>query len=76
VVSVEGEPAFLHGRPEELFTGNYRVNASGRFDVSPDGQQFLMMKTVEQRAQLDEQTTLVAVENWFSELNRLAPPSP
>ncbi len=76
VASVEGEPAFLHGRPEELFTGNYRVNFSAMFDVSPDGQQFLMVKTAEQRAQVDEQTLLVVVDNWFEELNRLAPPSP
>ncbi len=76
VVSVEGDSTPRFGRPEVLFPGDDRFGPPGRFDVSPDGQQFLMTKSADQTDQINEQTTLVVVENWFEELNRLAPPSP
>ena len=80
VVSAEGDRTFLSGRPEVLFADNYLARipcsyGSVTYDVSADGR-FLMIKAAEQTEQINEQTTLTVVENWFSELNRLAPPSP
>ncbi len=77
VVSVEDEPGFLAGRPEVLFSGEYLFSGPVRspaYDISPDGQRFLMQKKVAgENDEIDEQTMLIVVENWFEELKRLAP---
>jgi len=71
-VSVETEPAFVASRPTALFEGSYRgVNSQPRgyqyYDISPDGQRFLMVK-------LGEDTSRIQVVlNWFEELKRLVP---
>ena len=76
-VTVTGEPTFSAGEPKVLFTGEYDYGfADPHWDISSDGQQFLMMKQVGQPERQFEDTQLVVVENWFKELNRLAPPSP
>jgi Tol biopolymer transport system component len=72
VVSVETEPTFRPGRPEVLFEGRY-VNSRIRiwnpyYDISPDGQRFLMIKDVEGRT-----GQINVVLNWFEELKRLVP---
>ena len=71
VVSIETEPTFRSGRPEVLFEGSYRVtqNPAGLqyYDISPDGQRFLMIKRAEDPAQIN------VVLNWFEELKRLVP---
>jgi len=79
--SVEAGPNFLAGAPRQLFSGNYADFNSNypSYDISPDGQRFLMLKDVEQTEQTSQVaglTQLIVVENWFEELNRLAPPSP
>ena len=71
MVSVTAEPNFFAGTPEVLFTGEYLFGgARPNWDISPDGQRFLLMK------QPVVQTSIAFVNNWFEELNRLAPPSP
>ena len=72
VVTVVTEPTFSPGEPEILFSGDYIATASS-YDVSFDGQRFLMLKNAEQVQTPEED--LVVIENWFEELNRLAPPS-
>ena len=73
VVSVETEPTFRGGKPEELFEGSYTVSTNNPnylqyYDISPDGQQFLMIKRTEgSTAQIN------VVLNWFEELKRLVP---
>jgi Tol biopolymer transport system component len=72
VVSVETEPTFRAGRPEVLFEGSYVttrfVTGYSYYDISPDGQRFLMIKAVEgNTAQIN------VVLNWFEELKRLVP---
>jgi hypothetical protein len=48
VAGVETEPAFTVGKPRVLFAGRYRT--TGRdFDVSPDGQRFVMMRNDDPR---------------------------
>ena len=71
-VSVEMEPTFRPGRPRLLFEGNYDtefVGLTSNYDVSPDGQKFLMAST-EVDAPPDQ---INIVLNWFEELKRLAP---
>ncbi len=72
VVSVQTEPTFRAGRPEVLFEGSYVttrfVPGYQYYDISPDGQRFLMIKAVEgSTAQIN------VVLNWFEELKRLVP---
>jgi len=48
VVAVEPGPTFKSGRPEVLFEGSYAINplvpGFQYYDISPDGQRFLMVK--------------------------------
>ena len=67
------------GMPVELFEGRYfRLNPVRDYDVSPDGQRFLMIQVEPQ----EEQNAIRAdyfgnkvniVLNWFEELKRLVP---
>jgi serine/threonine-protein kinase len=43
-VDIRTEPAFAAGTPRRLFDGPYLSALSASFDVSPDGQRFLMIK--------------------------------
>ncbi len=71
VVAIETEPTFAAGSPEFLFTDRYYANVGLYFDISRDGQRFLMMQEVEQTQETS--TQLIFVENWFEELKRLVP---
>jgi hypothetical protein len=61
-VELKTQP-FAVGRPYELFRGSY---LSG-FDVSPDGQHFLMMLDSEEQPA----TQVNVVLNWFETLKRV-----
>ena len=62
---------FSMGKPHELFERRYLPNTNGyarpNYDVSADGQRFLMVKPVEER---DEPTQINVVLNWTEELKR------
>jgi len=60
--------AFLFGFPP-------RAGASRFFDVSPDGQQFLAIRSVAQKDEAAQPNQLRIVLNWDEELKRLAPAS-
>ena len=63
------ESTFHHGTPKLLFEGAYwRIGARAGYDVTPDGQKFLMIKAGEQQA-----TELNVIQNWFEELKCLVP---
>jgi len=72
VVSVQTEPSFRAGRPGVLFEGSHR--ATNRplgfqyYDISPDGQRFLMIKQGQTAG-----GQINVVQNWFEELKRLVP---
>jgi Tol biopolymer transport system component len=69
-VSVTDESTFSVGTPELLFTGGYIAGGivdRPQWDISPDGQRFLMM------TRKAEQTSLALVDYWFEELKRLVP---
>jgi serine/threonine-protein kinase len=72
-VPVAAGPGFVPRRPVRLFEGTGYLGAGGQgggrtYDVSPDGNRFLMVRTEDQAS-----TPLVVVLNWFEELKRLAP---
>jgi eukaryotic-like serine/threonine-protein kinase len=72
-VDITTYPAFRAGKPKVLFKGQFSrgstaVGAAG-YDVSLDGQRFLMVKPVGQA----EATHINVVQNWFEELTRLVP---
>ncbi|HEY5623865.1 MAG TPA: protein kinase [Gammaproteobacteria bacterium] len=70
-VDTEGE-SFRFENPELLFeTDNFLGPFGGRsYDVSPDGQRFLMVKQTEVYG---EAPRIVVVRNWFEEVERLVP---
>ncbi|HEY5622396.1 MAG TPA: protein kinase [Gammaproteobacteria bacterium] len=71
-VAIEYEPSFAPGNPEVLFEGPYFGAAGGRtYDVSPNGERFLMIKRIEGTTAVPQ---IIVVQNWFEELERLAPP--
>ena len=71
-VDITTQPGFSVGKPKMLFQGPYvpTLGTLPFYDVSPDGERFLMLKPTEQTASL---TQIVVVQNWFEELKRLAP---
>jgi Tol biopolymer transport system component len=73
-VDVATQPSFSIGKPKMLFQGPYVPTSTALpyYDVSPDGQRFLMIKPTEQTAS-PSLTQIVVVQNWFEELKRLVP---
>jgi eukaryotic-like serine/threonine-protein kinase len=71
-VDVTTEPTFSAGKARTLFEGLYRsTNLSlPTYDVAPDGQRFLMVKSSEQATSV---TQINVVLNWFEELKSRAP---
>ncbi len=72
VVGFKTEPTFTAGSPELLFTGRYTTSlAVTNYDISPDGQRFLMIKEDE-----GQPARINVVLYWFEELKRLVPVRP
>ena len=71
VVSVQTEPTFKWGRPRVLFERSYHSSSISPglqyYDISPDGQRFLMIKAGGGQGQIS------VVLKWFEELKRLVP---
>jgi hypothetical protein len=58
-----------------LSASSWRASTSGwgrSYDVSPDGQRFLMALTRNRLTDLAS-TQMILVQNWFDELKRLVP---
>jgi hypothetical protein len=72
-VGVDTKSGFAAGKPRRLFEGPYLPTAGSfpYYDVSPDGQRFLMLKPVE--SQTSAPTQINVVLNWFEELKRKVP---
>ena len=78
VVSYDTEPTFRPGTSSAIFEGPYASEMSLRggvklYDVSPDGQRFLMIRERGLAGETTDQVALVLVQNWFEELTRLVP---
>jgi Tol biopolymer transport system component/predicted Ser/Thr protein kinase len=73
-LDVATQPGFVVGKPHMLFEGQYVTNdwpqVSTVYDVSADGQRFLMVKPTEQASSA---TQINVVLNWFEELKRKVP---
>jgi eukaryotic-like serine/threonine-protein kinase len=78
-VSVSTTPAFSAGRPQELWKGHYSPGmssscggpglTSSNYDVTPDGQHFLMIKDDDQDSVTSDR--VIVVQAWDDELRRL-----
>ena len=56
----------------KLFSGPYCMSLNGRtYDVTPDGQRFVMVKIPGQS--VTESPRIIVVDNWFEELKRRVP---
>ena len=72
-VPIESGPGFRVGNPTRLFAGAYFAGVNGRtYDVSADGQRFLMIK--DKTTGPAAANRIIVVENFFEELKRRAPP--
>ena len=71
-VAVTTTPTFSAGVPRQLFEGRYRVNGAFRsWDITPDGQRFLVVQEIPQpTARVSE---LELVLNWSEELKARVP---
>jgi len=71
-VEYAAQQSFSPGKPKELFEGPYvpTPRTIPDYDVSPDGQRFLMLKPAE-----DQQATsqIIVVQNWIEELKKKVP---
>lgn len=68
------QPAFSAGKSKMLFEGPYVPTplTFPNYDVSPDGQRFLMIKPAELNS-ASSLTQIVVVQNWFEELKQKVP---
>jgi Tol biopolymer transport system component len=72
-VGVETKPTFTAAKPKLLFERHYEPSPQSflaNYDVSPDGQRFLMVKASEQE---EASTQINVVLNWFEELKLRVP---
>jgi hypothetical protein len=77
-VAAETSPRFHAGVPRLLFEGNFAPENSGAgandYDVSADGQRFLMLRpVVSDTSGEPPRPQINIVLNWFEDLKRLAP---
>ena len=72
-VDIATQPGFSAGKPRTLFEGPYLPTPATfpNYDVSLDGQRFLMLKPAEQTQAAATQINVVL--NWFEELKRRVP---
>jgi serine/threonine protein kinase len=77
-VAVETEPMFKPEKPKVLFRGTYigLAVSTSRWDISPDGKRFLMMKPGESTGEMSLEglpRKISIVTNWFEELKERVP---
>ena len=64
------------GKPTLLFEGPYDLkigSGASNYDVTPDGQGFVMIRTEQSTTESSGTTQITLVLNWFEELKRLVP---
>jgi hypothetical protein len=72
-VEIATQPGFSAGTPQMVFVRQYEKAPFpiSNYDVSPDGQRFLMLKPTEQIGTAPTQINVVL--NWFEELKQNVP---
>jgi Tol biopolymer transport system component len=68
-IALTTQPTLVAGKPRMVFEGGYEPGSG--YDVSQDGQRFLMLKPVESQASAPTQINVVL--NWFEELKQKVP---
>ena len=74
-VAIETDPFFSASRPEQLFTGPYLSEVENpdsikdHYDISPDGERFLMIET----GPTQSGSELHLILDWSEKLERLIP---
>jgi hypothetical protein len=67
-VEITIHPTFTVGKRRLLFEGRYqKVGPRANYDVTPDGQEFLMVQVRERES---APVQLNVVTNWFEDLKR------
>jgi hypothetical protein len=70
-VQITTQPTFSAARPRPLFSRRFAQTITGAdYDVSPDGECFVMLNPGEQERAATEISVLL---NWFAELNQKVP---
>ena len=76
-VRVEGQSSFTIGTPAKILDSSYvwsvPTYAGRMYDISPDGQRFLMLKESSLPDRTSAPRSITVVQNWFEELKRLVP---
>jgi hypothetical protein len=76
-VGVERAPSWAATTPTLLVKDGYSTSPGGFFgrtyDISPDGQRFLMIKEGGGTDQTATPPSLIVVQHWVEELKRLVP---
>ena len=73
-VPVETGDTFQRGTPRQLFSmAPYYQGANLNWDLSADGQRFLMVKRDVVTGEDAPSSEIIVVQNWFEELTRLVP---
>jgi eukaryotic-like serine/threonine-protein kinase len=72
-VDIATQPRFTAGKPHLLFEGHYEPTpgSNPNYDVTPDGQRFLMLKPSDTSEATPTQINLIL--NWFEELKHRVP---
>jgi eukaryotic-like serine/threonine-protein kinase len=77
-VPLKTGPTFEAGTPRKLLDGPYLfhppVGLGRMYDVSVDGQRFLMIKESSGTDGRPPSARIILVQNWFDEVKRLVPP--
>jgi len=71
VVDVTSDPDFTRGKPRALFDAEFETSVPRSYDMSPEGDRFVM-RTISQ-AEPQPVTEIQVVLNWLDELKRLVP---
>ena len=76
-VRVEGQSSFTIGTPAKILDSSYvwsvPTYAGRMYNISPDGQRFLMLKQGSLPDGTSVPRSITVVQNWFEELKRLVP---
>jgi hypothetical protein len=72
---VETEPALRLGKPEVLFTreadtGTMILGWPDAFDVTAEGERFLVVRPVAPEQATDTPPGLIVAQNWFAEFTK------
>jgi len=70
-VPIQTTPTFSHGQPTKLFAGRYSTSLPSRtFDVSADGQRFLMIRDAQTSESGASEASAILILDWFEELRQ------